>query len=154
LNLLIVGGLAFTGDYLLRNCSDSDGVFKPKSAETTVGHRSTIGDEPVQISPGESNVIKGKIVNVTMVEGEPVGPGTRVYVTVSVFDSDGVGVVASIAVMDETLIYKKVGDVLKAASFDDLVNGQTVGVKLSRPLLQTSPIKARAERVLILDLSE
>ncbi|HWP91372.1 MAG TPA: hypothetical protein VNN20_04130 [Thermodesulfobacteriota bacterium] len=152
LNLLIIGGLAFTGAYLLRNSSDSDGIFKPKSAGTTVDSGSKIVEESGLTSTDNNDVVKGKIVNVTMVEGEPDGQGTRGYVTVSVFDSEGV--LISIAIMAETPIFKKTGELLQTASFDDLSSGQTVGVKLDRPVLQTSPIKARAERVLILDTSE
>jgi hypothetical protein len=152
LNLLIIGGLAFTGAYLLRNSSDSDEMFKPKSAGTTVDSGSKIVEESGLTSTDDNDVVKGKIVNVTMVEGEPDGQGIRGYVTVSVFDSEGI--LTSIAIMDETPVFKKAGEVLQTASFDDLKSGQTVGVKLDRPVLQTSPIKARAERVLILDLSE
>jgi hypothetical protein len=152
LNLLIIGGLAFTGVYLLRNSSDGDGMFKPKSAETTVDSGSKIVEEPSLTSTDDNDIVKGKIVNVTMVEGEPDGQDTRGNVTVSVFDSEGVS--TSIAITDETLIFKKEGEVLQTASLDDLRNGQAVGVKLDRPVLQASPIKARAERVLILDISE
>ena len=152
LNLLIIGGLAFSGAYLLRNSSDSDGMFKPKSTGTTVDSESNMVEESGLASPDDNDVIKGKIVNVTIVEREPDGQGTSGYVTVSLFDSEGVS--TSIAITDETLIFKKEGEVLQTASFDDLRNGQTVGVELDRPVLQASPIKARAERVLILDLSE
>jgi hypothetical protein len=152
LNLLIIGGLAFTGIYLLKNSSDSDGMFKPKPAETTVDSGSKIVGESGLTSPDDNDVIKGKIVNITMEEGEPDGQGTRGYVTVSVFDSEGVS--TSIAITDDTPIFKKVGKVLQTASLDDLRNGQSVGVKLDHPVLQAPPIKARAERVLILEPSE
>ena len=156
LNLLIIGGLAFTGAYLLRNSSDNDGMFKPKPAETAVGPGSKIKivGESGLTSLDDNDVIKGKIVNVTIVEEEPDGQGTRGYVTVSILNSDGAGSGATIAITDETPIFKKVGEVLQTASFDDLRNGQIVGVELDRSVFQASPIKARAERVLILDLSE
>ncbi len=152
LNLFIIGGLAFTGAYLLRNSSDSDWMFKPKSAGTTVDSGSKMVKESGLTSTDDNDVVKGKIVNVTMVEGEPDGQGTRGYVTISVFDSEGV--LISIAIMTDTPIFKKAGELLQTASFDDLRDGQTVGVELDRPVLQTSPIKVRAERVLILDPSE
>jgi hypothetical protein len=153
LNLLIIGGLAFTGVYLLRNSSDGDGMFKPKSAGTTADSGSKIVESGLT-STDDNDVIKGKIVNVTMVKGEPDGQGTRGYITVGILNPDGAGSGATIAIMDETPIFKKVGEVLETASFDDLRNGRTVGVELDRPLFQASPIKPRAERVLILDLSE
>ena len=61
---------------------------------------------------------------------------------------------ASVKVKGSTRIFKKHGNKLQSATFEDLVNGQWVEVKFTGPVLQSYPVQAVAGEIVIFQLSK